>query len=184
LVVRTADPLRARRSLLDVGDPFLRFHYAIIRPNRAALARRRGADVWARSAATFRSQVLGPHFERLCREVVLDLGPDLELPEVADVGATSLYDPARRVHHEIDVVGTDQRGRVRLIGEAKASTAVRGLDDLARLERLRTLLPEARRAPDVHLVLFALGGADRALQRAASTRDDLTVVDAKALVGS
>jgi AAA+ ATPase superfamily predicted ATPase len=184
LVVRTADPLRARRSLLDVGDPFLRFHYAIIRPNRAALARRRGADVWARSTATFRSQVLGPHFERLCREVVLDLGPDLELPEVADVGATSLYDPAGRVHHEIDVVGTDQRGRVRLIGEAKASTAVRGLDDLVRLERLRRLLPEARRAPDVHLVFFALGGADRALQRAASTRDDLTVVDAKALVGS
>jgi DNA-binding MarR family transcriptional regulator len=181
LVTRTPDPLRAKRSVLDVNDPFLRFHYAIIRPNRPALARRRGEDVWRRQQATFRSQVLGPHFEQVCRAAVLDF--DLGLPEVADVGATTLHDPARGDVHEVDVVGTDERGRVLLIGEAKASTSPRTLRDLHRLERLRSLLPGTP-GGDVHLAVFTLNGADRELRRIASQRSDVTVVDAATLCGT
>ncbi|MGH8907691.1 MAG: AAA family ATPase [Egibacteraceae bacterium] len=181
LLVRTADPLRAKRSLLDIADPFLRFHYAIIRPNRAALSRRRAAAVWDRAAVTFRSQVAGPHFEHVCREAVLDF--DLGLPPIADVGATMVYDPALRRHHEVDVVGIDEKGLVTLIGEVKASTGDRTLEDLRRLEHVRSLLPADRRAAAVHLAVFTAGGADANLRRAASQRDDVSVIDAAALCG-
>ncbi len=181
LLVRTPDPLRAKRSLLDIADPFLRFHYAIIRPNRAALSRRRAAAVWDRATATFRSQVVGPHFEHVCREAVLDF--DLGLPPIADVGATTLYDQAMRRHHEVDVVGVDEQGLITLIGEVKTSTGERTVDDLRRLDHMRTLLPADRRVADVHLALFAAGGADAGLRQAASQRGDVSVIDAATLCG-
>ncbi len=181
LLMRTFDPLRAKRSLLDISDPFLRFHYAILRPNRAALSRRRAAAVWDRAAVTFRSQVAGPHFEHVCREAVLDY--DLGLPPIADVGATMLYDQALRRHHEVDVVGVDEQGLITLIGEVKASTGERTVDDLHRLDHMRTLIPPERQAGDVHLALFTAGGADAALRQAASRRGDVSVIDAAILCG-
>lgn len=158
LVVRTNDPLRIKRSLLDVADPFLRFHYSIIRPNRAALARHRSSEVWSRSIQTFRTQVLGTHFESVCREAVLDF--DLNLPTVANVGATLLSDPDSKVTHEIDVVGTDAAGKIVLIGVAKASTAPRGAEIVERLDYMTHLIPANHRAPRVHRAIFAMNGAD------------------------
>jgi AAA+ ATPase superfamily predicted ATPase len=181
LVVRTPDPLRAKRSLLDVGDPFLRFHYAIIRPNRAALVRRHGSAVWARSRETFRSQVLGPHFESLCRAAVLDF--DLGLPYVVDVGATVLRDNAAGLNYEVDVVGVDEHERIVLIGEAKASAGPRGVADLRRLDRLAELVPPARRGDQIHRVLFALSGVDDAARRVVDGRRDISIVDAAGLLG-
>jgi hypothetical protein len=181
LVVRTPDPLRAKRSLLDIGDPFLRFHYAIIRPNRAALARRQAKAVWAHSGETFRSQVLGPHFEVVCRSAVRDL--DLGLPYVAEVGASVLRDEKTGQNYEVDVIGVDERDRVVLIGEAKASHAPRDMDDIRRLDRLAALVPPDRRADKIHRVLFALSGVNAEVRRAADERPDLTVVDAETLCG-
>lgn len=85
-----------------------RFHYAIIRPNRAAITRRRGAEVWARSLATFHSQVLGPHFDAICREALLDM--ELGLPPVSEVGATTLHDPTTRIAHEVTSSGPTSGG--------------------------------------------------------------------------
>jgi hypothetical protein len=181
LLTRTPDPLRAKRSLLDLGDPFLRFHYAIIRPNRAALARRQAKTVWARSAHTFRSQVLGPHFEAICRAAVLDL--DLGLPYVADVGVSVLRDQATGRNHEVDVVGVDERDQIVLIGEVKASDGPRGLDDVRRIDRLATLIPESRRAPTVHRVLLARSGVDDAVLGETDGRPEWHIIDAAALCG-
>jgi AAA+ ATPase superfamily predicted ATPase len=181
LLTRTPDPLRAKRSLLSVGDPFLRFHYAIIRPNQAALARRQAQTVWARSTETFRSQVLGPQFEATCRAAVLDL--DLGLPYVADVGASVLRDEATGRNHEVDIVGVDEHDQVVLIGEVKASDGPRGLDDIRRLDRLAALIPASRRARIVHRVLFARSGVEDAARREADGRAEVHVIDAAALCG-
>jgi AAA+ ATPase superfamily predicted ATPase len=181
LLVRTSDPLRERRSLLDVADPFLRFHYAVIRPQRARISRGQAAQVWASARTTYRSQVLGPHFELVCRQMVADHGPDLGLPAVVEVGATLVADPAARTSHEVDIAGVDATGRVLLIGEAKAGVAPSG--GLTRLERIRSLLPPGRAAPEVHLAVFTASPAAPALSRAARARADATVIDLPALYG-
>ncbi|MBT2396534.1 hypothetical protein [Streptomyces sp. ISL-100] len=67
----TAEPdaFRKNRAMYRVAEPLIAFHHAVVRPESALLARRRGtAGVWECSQATFLSQFVGPHFERLCRE--------------------------------------------------------------------------------------------------------------------
>lgn len=183
LIVRTPDPLRSKRSRIDLADPFLRFHYAIIQPNRAALARRRSQQVWERSKATFQSQVLGPGFEQLCRDALLDYD-DLGFPiPISGVGSTKLHDPVSQRDLDVDVVGLDEQGTIVLLGEAKATNAVRTQRDLRRLEHLRTLLPPHRRDPDVHLALFSLNGTDKELAHEAARRQDVTLIDAATLFG-
>jgi hypothetical protein len=179
LLSRTPDPLRAKRSLLDLSDPFLRFHYAIIRPNQAALARRQATSVWKHSARTFRSQVLGPQFEATCRTAIIDL--DLDLPHITGVGATVLRDSAAGHNHEVDIVGVNQDDKVVLIGEVKASESPRGLDDIRRLDHLATLVPESRRAGTIHRALFALAGVDNSAQREARGRAEWHIIDAPTL---
>lgn len=174
LLVRTPDPLRAKRALLDVGDPFLRFHFAIIRPNKHLIALGRAREVWERSRAAFGSQVLGPHLEQLGRSAMFGLG----VPGLADVGATTLYDAKGRSTIELDIVGVDGSDKVVVIGEAKATS--RGVRDLARLERARDLLPAGRRAGETRLVLVA-PSFDPALRRMAGTRRDVHLVDAAVL---
>jgi hypothetical protein len=183
VLMRVPDPLRAKGRRIDLVDPFLTFHQVIIQPNRAALARRRAREVWRRRGhSTFRSQVLGPRFEHICRQALLDY--DFELPvEIADVGATKLLDPQTKQHLDVDVVATDPDGQIVLLAEVKASAERRTPADLRRLDFLRTLLPPNRRGQDVHLVLFSLHGASPDLIAAANARDDVTLVDAAMLCG-
>jgi DNA-binding MarR family transcriptional regulator len=176
LLVRTPDPLRAKRARLDVGDPFLRFHFAIIRPNKHLIARGLGQEVWERSRAQFGSQVLGPHLEALGRAAMFDVG----VPGLADVGATTVYDAAGRATIELDIAGVDGRDKVVVIGEAKATS--RGVRDLERLERARDLVPVERRGGDVRLALVA-PSFDAALRRVADSRPDVYLIDAEALAG-
>jgi AAA+ ATPase superfamily predicted ATPase len=183
LLVRTPDPLRERRALLDVADPFLRFHYAIIRPHRAEIRRGQAAEVWRQCEATFRSQVLGPHFEHVCRRAAMDHAAELGLPAMASIGASVIADPAGRRNHEIDIVGTDPAGRVVLIGEAKATGRPLAITDIERLEHIRSLLPPPRRGPEVALALFTSGPIDISLRRSMRTRPDLRLIDLPALYG-
>jgi uncharacterized protein len=181
VLMRVPDPLRARGGRIDLVDPFLTFHQVVIQPNRAALARRRAREVWRRrGSSTFRSQLLGPRFEHICRQALLDY--DFDLPvEVADVGATKLLDPQSKRHLDVDVAATDADDRIVLLAEVKASAGLRTSADLRRLDFLRTLLPADRRAPEVHLVLFSLHGVSPDLAAEANDRDDVTVIDAATL---
>ena len=69
-VVRDDDLLTARRPAYRIADPIVRFHHLVTRRNRAMLEDRRAAEVWAGAADTYRSRVVGPHFESLCRRWV------------------------------------------------------------------------------------------------------------------
>lgn len=185
LLIRTPDPLRAKRSRLDVADNFLRFHYSVIRPNLAALNRHRAAEVWERSRATFGSQVLGPAFEQLCREAIIDYGSEFDMEAVSEVGSTVLNDPAARTSHEVDIVGTDADGRVVLLGEAKADVGRGVLADVRRLEHLTTLLPPGRRAEHVQLALFSATEFDPALSaKVAGSHTQVRLVGPSDLIGS
>ena len=182
LLIQVPDPLRARRSRYELADPFIAFHRAIVQPNRTRIRRRQQQAVWAESDATWRSQVLGPHFERLCREATLHYGGDFGLACVTGVGTTAVADAKARKSHEVDVIATVASGTVVAIGEAKHTTAPRSTSDLDRLEHIRTLLPnpEDRAA---RLLLFSANGFERNLIKAASARSDIELIDNTRLYG-
>ena len=182
LLIRIPDPLRSRRSRYELADPFITFHDAIIRPNRTRIRRRQQDAVWAESESTWRSQIVGPSFERLCREATLSSGHEFGLAAVAGVGSTTIADAKARSSHEVDVVATLATGSISAIGEAKHTTARRGTSDLERLDHVRSLLatPQER---GCRLLLFSATGFERNLVRESSTRADVELIDLARLYG-
>ena len=69
LIAREPDLFRGNRSAYRIGKPLVAFYHAVMRPVWGDLERPgRSADVWRRMRPTFSSKVMGPHFERLCRD--------------------------------------------------------------------------------------------------------------------
>ena len=64
---RDEDLWRAKRPLLRLDDPFLRFYFAVVRRNVPLFETRRTEQAWAESQTAFAPQVLGPHFEQVAR---------------------------------------------------------------------------------------------------------------------
>lgn len=182
LLIRVPDPLRARRSRYELADPFITFHDAIIRPNRTRIRQRQQKAVWAESASTWRSQVVGPHFERLCREATALHGNEFGLASVSSVGSTAVADAKGRRSHEVDVVATTAAGVVVGLGEAKHTASPRGTADLARLEHIRSLLPKAEDRA-AKLLLFSANGFDRNLVKLSLARADIQLIDTDRLYG-
>ncbi len=182
LLIQVSDPLRSRRSRYELGDPFISFHDAIIRPNRTRIRRRQQRDVWAESEGTWRSGIVGPHFERLSREATLRYGIEFGLKSVAGVGVTVVADAKRRSGHELDVVATSPSGEIIAIGEAKHTSTARGTGDLERLEHIRALLPQPQNK-SCRLFLFSAYGFERNLVRAAKGRTDVELINIARLYG-
>lgn len=99
------------------------------------------------------------------------------------MGSTVVADPAGRAQLELDVVAIDRAApgadgpRVLLLGEAKASTTARGINDLRRLERARELLRGRADVAGARLAIVGLGGFDRELRAEERRREDVVLVD-------
>ena len=176
LLDKDDDVIRQRRPIYRVEDPIIRFHQVVRHPRSALFEDRRGVEAWADAKQSFESLVLGPHFERLAREYLARRGVALFDVPIVTVGTTVVNDKDMRAAHQLDIValspGTGTRNRViEAIGEAK----LRYLDgrDLARLDRIRTLMPEAKGA---RLVLASASGFSQELIRAAAARSDVRLV--------
>jgi uncharacterized protein len=144
LIVREADAFRANRSEFRICEPLLAFYHAIMRPFWPQLLRGTNADqVWANSKHRFASSILGPHFERLCRDWMLHFAGDRFGGWPTQVAAGTVNDPDSHTVAEVDVValghGDSARPPVLAIGEAKSGD-VMGLGHLDRLRRVRDLL--------------------------------------------
>lgn len=192
-VVREDDVLLQRRPRLRLADPIVAFHQLITQPRLATFEDRRTDEGWADARPTFESGVLGPHFEHLAREWVRRFaGPDTLGGPVGEVGSTVVNDPAGRAQHEVDVValapGQRRHGNhptVRVLGEAKASGTPRGLRDLDRLQRIRSLLTSRGiDAAAAKLLLFGRSGFSPDLVTAAGQLDDVELIDLDRLYAS
>ncbi|WP_228803738.1 hypothetical protein [Nocardia higoensis] len=143
--------------------------------------------VWQASRRRFTSNVLGPHFEQICREWSLHhADPDLFGGLPARVGHV-VHDTTARVAHEIDVavVGLTDVGKPPLlaIGEAKWNDTI-GRAHIDRLRHLRSLIARAGRydTTDTRLILFSGAGFnDNARSAAASS--DITLIGLSDLYG-
>ena len=74
LITRETDPFRKGRSLYRITEPLIIFFEAIMRREWTRLERGDTAGAWHNSQATFLSQVVGPHFEAVCRDWALSSG--------------------------------------------------------------------------------------------------------------
>jgi hypothetical protein len=177
--------LRQRKPTISVCDPIIRFDRLITAPSLGRLELEHTEPVWRAAAPTFRSNILGPHFEELARDWVHRFAPD-ELDRQAgfgEVGFGSVQDNAGRAKHDIDVLAVDGK-KVNLTGEAKATLARRGLPDLERLDTIRTVLArEGYDTAETIVALFSTAGFTSDLVRTASSRGDTELVDPERLYG-
>jgi uncharacterized protein len=63
----------------------------------------RGDTAWRNSQATFLTQVVGPHFEAICRDWALSAADDVFGSAPGEVAAGVVADPLRRGEIEVDV---------------------------------------------------------------------------------
>lgn len=188
LVERAADVLGGRRPAYRVADPIVRFHLAVSRHYRAQLEERQPAQVWAACQDRFRSRVVGPHFEELCR-VWTRRYADASATgvELGQVGRHLANDSRRREAFELDVVvcapgegetsGPRARRTVHAVGEAKLSRL--GPADLERLDRLVALIEANGRAlttARTRRLMFSATGFEPALRASAAVRDDIELI--------
>jgi hypothetical protein len=178
-LTRAHDLLRQRKPVISVCDAVIRFDRLITAPHLGQLELGRAQPVWRAAASTFRSNILGPHFEELARDWVHRFAPDeLNRPTgFGEVGFGSVQDNSGRAKHDIDVLAVEG-DHIRLIGEAKATVARRGVPDLERLDVIRALLArDGHGTEETITALFSTTGFTTDLVRSAAARDDVELVD-------
>ncbi|TLF92274.1 ATP-binding protein [Nocardia cyriacigeorgica] len=183
LLHRDADIFRQNRSAYRISEPLIGFYHAIMRPVWDQLERPGSAHrVWQASRRRFTSNVLGPHFEQICREWSLHYAdPDLFGGLPARVGHGVVHDTATRTGHEIDVavIGLSDSGRPTLlaIGEAKWNDTI-GQANIDRLRHLRNLIADAGRydTSNTRLILFSGAGFNGNAASAAESASDIALI--------
>lgn len=144
LICREIDPFHARRSVFRVVEPLIVFYESVMRRAWTPLEQHRSRAVWADAQARFRSQVVGPHFEVLCREYVAQSGDELFGGLVGEIAAGTISDPEKGTQIQVDVVALapglpSERRTILCLGEAKWNVRM-GVGQLNRLRRARDLL--------------------------------------------
>jgi len=163
LIVRESDAFRANRTDFRINEPLLAFYHAIMRPFWPQLMRGTGAaQVWERSQPRFASSILGPHFERLCREWALYFAGDRFGDWPVQVAAGTVNDPQNKTLHQVDVAvlghADGARPPLLAIGEATWNKQM-GLGHLERLRRIRDVLAGGEKFDTSRTRLLCFSGA-------------------------
>ena len=145
LVVREPDAFRENRSTFRIAEPLITFYHAVMRPIWSDLEHTRDASrLWQRSQRRFTSNVLGPHFEQICRYWTRHFAAEETVGGIpVRVESGTVHDVQRKANHQLNAVvfGLADEGPepVIAIGEAKWNEAV-SMTHLDRLRRIRGLL--------------------------------------------
>jgi uncharacterized protein len=177
LIAHEADPFRKGRSAYYISEPLIAFYEAVMRREWTRLERGDPAGAWRNAQATFFSQVVGPHFESLCREWALGAGDGTfsDLPGLVAAGVVP--DTANRTQIQIDVavLGPEAPGepqRILSLGEAKWGKIMTP-GHTRRLRRARDLLAvKGYDTTTTRLTCYSGAGFDDDL-RAEARHDDL-----------
>jgi AAA+ ATPase superfamily predicted ATPase len=172
LIRRDADLFHANRSVYAVAEPLVAFYQAVMRPDWGLLESGFAGTVWKNCRQVYLSQVLGPHFEQLCRDFTL-MNPQLLGGETGRVGQGEVFDRQAREGMQVDVAvlasrETSGQSRVLALGEAKWGKVL-GQRHLKRLQRAREVLGrQGYDTQDTKLVLFSGKGFDDTVSSAGS----------------
>ncbi|WP_206443273.1 ATP-binding protein [Candidatus Protofrankia californiensis] len=190
MITRESDAFRNNRTHFRIVEPLLTFYHAVMRPIWSDLEHTRDATrLWQRSQRRFVGNVMGPHFEHICRYWTRHLASAEHFGDYPNrVGAGTVNDPANRASHELDVVafGLDDDNHAPLIaiGEAKWGETM-GVGHLDRLHRIRALLVAQGRpgAETVKLACYSGAGFSAELQELAGADNSIVLVGLKDLYG-
>jgi AAA+ ATPase superfamily predicted ATPase len=121
-IVPVTEGSASRRGYFAVKDPYFRFWFRFIEPNRAAIDRGLGERLIDDVVLPALDEHIGPIFEELAREFVIGLIAAGELPGL-EIGSWWSTDG----NHEIDIVAMAKK-RVTTIGTVKWRAAPLGRD--------------------------------------------------------
>lgn len=175
LLARETDPFRRGRHYYRITEPLVSFYHAIMRTQWNRLELGMGDAVWRESSQRFQSQVVGRHFERLCREFLRSADPELLGEAPGEVSAGTVNDPKAKDQIEVDVVALSSEAptgarRILALGEAKWGE-VMGMRHVERLRRARELLSgRGFDTRDTTLMCFGAAGFDEELADAPDVR--------------
>ena len=183
LVHRRPDAFRDNQSTYEIAEPLISFYHAVMRPIWSDLAHTRAPErLWARSESRFAANVLGPHFEQLCRHWARYFAPqDIAGGFPARVETGTVNDPGNKKTRQVDVAvfgaGEDDREALLAIGEAKWHETM-GLGHLERLRHTRGLLTaQGRRgAAAARLLCFSGAGFSPELAHEAARSGDIRLL--------
>lgn len=188
MIERLPDAFHGKRSTYRIAEPIVTFYHAVMRPRWSDLERPGRAErVWADAQTTFRSKVVGPHFENLCRtwaEWYADSGT--LGGRRRRVASGTVPDSVAKTKHELDLVvfgardGASRSGdaeSILAIGEAKWNETL-GVGHLERLTRIRSLLGarSGAEASGTRLFLFSGAGFTPDLRDAAESDPTIQLV--------
>lgn len=176
LIVKEPDVFRRGRWSYRVTEPLINFYEAVMRPEWFRLEAGQAETVWREQRSGFLGQVVGPHFESICRSYAQQAGEDLFGGPVGEVGSGVVNDPANKSQIEVDVVvfapaPPGEARRIISLGEAKWGE-VMGPCHVARLRRARDLLAARYDTADCALACYSGAGFHDDLQDTA----DVTLV--------
>ena len=182
LVVRDADPFHARRSKFRIAEPLITFYEAVMRRTWTQLEQRQAVTVWRRQRPAFLSNVVGPHFEALCRDWAAHAGAEVfgDLP--AEVASGVVADPGNKAQIEVDVVvlsagAPGEQRQILSLGEAKWGE-VMNTGHLDRLRRARDLLSvKGHHTTGTILACYSGAGFSAELRQASQADPHVLLVD-------
>jgi AAA+ ATPase superfamily predicted ATPase len=144
LLVREPDLFRPGRATYRIAEPLVTFYQAIMSRDWARLELGDGAMIWRGAQPRFLSQIVGAHFETICRDYAIRADPELFGGLPAEVGSGIVLDPADKLQIQVGiaVLAPAEHGQPRRLlslGEAKWD---RTMDQrhVGRLRRARDLL--------------------------------------------
>ena len=87
LLIREPDMFRSGRARYRIAEPLITFYQAIMSRQWPRLELGGGSAVWSGARARFLSQVVGPHFEAICRGYAIAADPSIFGALPGEVGA-------------------------------------------------------------------------------------------------
>src|ERR1700756_4240292 len=93
LLPREPDLFQSGRVQYRIAEPLVTFYQAIMSREWARLEIGDAPTVWQGARARFLSQVVGPHFESICRDYAITAGPHVLGGPPGEVGAGGVSDP-------------------------------------------------------------------------------------------
>lgn len=151
-------PHKSRKGIYRISDPFFRFWFRFVYPQRSALEEGRADQILAQRVVSQLDKFIADAFEEICRQHIWRL----DLPFIPErVGAWW------STRGEIDVIAISDQARAVLAGECKWSTKPIGIDILEDLQRKTQLLRQEGNWDHVYYALFSRAGFTPTLLEAA-----------------
>jgi hypothetical protein len=175
--VTEKQPHKSRRGIYRLRDPYLRFWFRFVHPNRSQLERGGGPMILETQVLPQLDTFTGPVFEEICMQFLWATGLSGRLP-FAPTGIGGWW----RANEEIDLVAVGETDA--LLVECKWSNKPAGTDILGSLENKTRLVQPDLGDREIRYALCSRSGFTDQLLRAAEERADLLLFDLPAIMAA